>query len=436
MVTVRFAPSPTGHLHLGSARIALFNWLVARSQGGRFLLRLEDTDRARSTQEFSKSVLHSLRWLGLTWDGEPVVQSERLERHQEMAQQLLDTGKAYWCDKPPQDADATYVPGKPALRLRVSKEGSTEILDRCLGPVSVQNSELDDMVLLRGDGTPTYMFVVVVDDYDAGVDLVIRGMDHLTNTFRQIQISKAFGWPVPDHAHVSMVLGTDGAKLSKRHGATSVDDYRKAGFLPEAVLNGLARMGWSLGDQEILTVEDMLAHFRIDALGKAPSTFDPNKLLHFNAQHLRKKTPEETLALLLAHGTPTPEDGGARILRGLPALQERSRTLVELSDMATMYTQVLLPETDHAGVDLELLRAFSAVLEHAEDWEASALEHTARDFVHARGIKLVALAQPLRIALTGKTVSPPIFEVLSILGREWTLTRLNHLLTSMCHNHR
>jgi glutamyl-tRNA synthetase len=477
-VVVRFAPSPTGFLHIGGARTALFNWLFARHRGGTFLLRIEDTDRVRSTQEAVDAIFEGLAWLGLNPDGETVFQFSRIERHQAVAQALLKQGKAYLCycspaeleqmkaqaakeGKPPlydgrwRDFSPGHSPGhppreapegvKPAVRLKMPQEGETVLQDLVQGEVRVQNRQLDDMVLLRGDGTPTYMLSVVVDDHDMGITHVIRGNDHLTNAFRQANLYHAMGWELPLFAHIPLIHGEDGAKLSKRHGALGVDAYRDMGFLPEAVRNYLLRLGWSHGDDELISTEQAIEWFGLEAVGRSPARFDVAKLRHMNAHYLRHLS-EETLweslsPYLQQQGYPQTPEGNARLLKGFPELKERAKTLVELAESAGLYLWEDLPGWDDAAsvlltpANLALIQAFRDAIQGLqgpqglmEGWNAVNLEACARQVAETQGVKLGQLAQPLRAAVTGKTVSPSLFLIMEILGPPLTLKRLQRVM--------
>ncbi len=459
-VTVRFAPSPTGFLHIGAARTALFNFLFARRHGGRFLLRIEDTDRARSTQAAVDTILDGLRWLGLDWDGEPVYQFARAPRHVEAARQLLAAGKAYFCYATPQeleemrsnaraqgrpvrydgrwrDRDPSEAPQgvPPVIRLKAPTTGETRIDDLVQGAVTVPNEQLDDMVLLRADGTPTYMLACVVDDYDMAITHVIRGDDHLTNTFRQYQLYQAFGWPVPQFAHIPLIHGADGQKLSKRHGAVGLEEYRRQGFLPEAVCNYLLRLGWSHGNDEIIGREQAIAWFDLDHIGRSPARFDIEKLTSLNAHYLRSADPHRIVRLLLAelslrcNGTlaPTAEE---RLEKGLDSLRERAKTVNELSANARFYAVdgAVTPDAGAAALltaDARTrLGAVVKLLGQVQPWRAEAIEAVTREACEERGWKLKDIAQPLRAAVTGAKVSPPLFEVMEILGREETIVRV------------
>ncbi|MDZ5647821.1 glutamate--tRNA ligase [Nitrospirillum sp. BR 11828] len=460
-VVTRFAPSPTGYLHIGGARTALFNWLYARHHGGTFLLRIEDTDRARSTQAAVDAIIDGLSWLGLTWDGDAVSQFERRERHAEVARTMLAQGHAYYCYCSPEELEAMREQQKaaglpvrydgrwrdrdpseapagvaPVIRLKAPREGETVLHDKVQGEVRVQNSQLDDMVLLRADGTPTYMLSVVVDDQDMGVTQVIRGDDHLTNTFRQLQIYQAMGWTPPDFAHIPLIHGPDGAKLSKRHGALGAEAYRDLGYLPEALRNYLLRLGWSHGDDEIISTEDAVAWFNLEGIGRSPSRMDYAKLDNLNGHYIRQADDDRLVGLIAprlatALGRELTEGERDVLRRAMPGLKARAKTLVELAAGAQFYvTTRPLPLDDKASQLLsDEARAQLAVLAArfaaASDWTAAALEEIVRAYAGETGLKLGKLAQPLRAALSGSTVSPPIFEVAEVLGRDETLARIS-----------
>ncbi len=464
-VIVRFAPSPTGFLHIGGGRTALFNWLYARRHGGKMLLRIEDTDRERSTAAAIAAIIDGLTWLGLTWDGEIVFQFSRAARHRQVAEQLLAAGKAYHCYASPEeltamreaarregrsklydgrwrDRDPAEAPPglKPVIRLRAPQTGETVIEDQVQGRVTWQNSDLDDLVLLRSDGTPTYMLAVVVDDHDMAITHVIRGDDHLTNAARQKHIYEALGWSVPIFAHIPLIHGPDGSKLSKRHGALGVDAYRAMGYLPAAMRNYLVRLGWAHGDQEIFTTEEMVAAFDLPAIGRSPARFDFAKLESLNGHYIRATPDAELLAALeqlLPHIAGGQELAGqmtpalrAKLTAAMPGLKERAKTLVELFD-ATRFVWASRPldpneqakallTDDAKGMIAALLPEMEAVT----DWNAATVEAVVRPYAERAGLKLGAVAQPLRAALTGRATSPPIFDVLAVLGREESLARL------------
>jgi len=458
-VVTRFAPSPTGFLHIGGARTALFNWLFTRHHGGRFLLRIEDTDRQRSTPEAVEAIIEGMRWLELDWDGDIVFQFPRAPRHSEVALAMLEAGAAYRCWATPAELDEMRAKAKaegrsprydgrwrdrdpseappgqaPAIRLRAPQDGETVIRDLVQGEVRVANDQLDDMVLLRADGTPTYMHSVVVDDHDMAITHVIRGDDHLTNAFRQVQIYRAMGWDVPAFAHIPLIHGPDGSKLSKRHGALGVEAYREMGYLPEALRNYLLRLGWSHGDEEVISTEQAIAWFDLDAVGRSPSRFDFAKLDNLNGHYLRSVPAERLLALALPlveakHGRALDATGRQRLAAALPGLRARAKTLAELAGNAMFYfrDRPLAPDDKAAQIlarDGALLARLAPGLEAVEPWTEAATEEAVRRFAEAEGVKLGAVAQPLRAACTGSTVSPGIFEVMAVLGRTETLARL------------
>jgi glutamyl-tRNA synthetase len=459
-IVVRFAPSPTGFLHIGGARTALFNWLYARHHKGVFRLRIEDTDRQRSTQAAIDAIISGLKWLGLDWDDEIVFQFARAPRHAEVARQLLAEGKAYYCYCTPQELQAMREeqrakglpegydgrwrdrdpaeapPGvPPVIRLKAPQSDETVIQDLVQGEVRQANAELDDMVLLRADGTPTYMHSVVVDDHDMGITHVIRGVDHLTNTFRQIQIYGAMDWTLPRFAHIPLIHGADGAKLSKRHGAVGVEAYRDMGYLPEAMRNYLLRLGWAHGDDEIIDTAQAIEWFDLDAVGRSPSRFDMAKLDNINGHYLRAADNERLVALILPRieaglGHAVDEVGKSRLLKGMNGLKQRARTLVELGDSAMFYVRsrpLALDQKAQAALTPEARTTLSStvdILVKLADWSAPVLEQTDRTIAEQRGLKLGQVAQPKRAALTGSTTSPPIYEVMEVLGREETLARL------------
>ena len=466
-VVVRFAPSPTGYLHIGSARTALFNYLFAKHHGGQFLLRIEDTDRARSTEESVGVIFDSLHWLGLEWDAEPVFQFTRASRHQEIAHDMVKRGKAYYCyttteeldqnrvdsiekgrspryDGRWRDLDPSTAPAgvKPVIRLKMPKDGSTTILDLVQGSITVDNKELDDMVLLRADGTPTYMLSVVVDDYDMGITHVIRGDDHLTNAFRQYHLYQAMEWSVPKFAHIPLIHGSDGSKLSKRHGALGVEAYRTMGYLPQAMNNHLLRLGWSHGNDEIIPMDQAIEWFDLDSIGRSAARFDLTKLTNLNAHYIRNDNNNRLLKLLLPFAAThlgrelTPHERDLALAM-MDELKERAKTLDSLAENALIVVRPHpLDEQTKAQITPEILdtleqvRGVFAVLIEITPHRFSKdeLEALLRGFCQDNAMKLVQVAQPLRIALTGKTISPSIFHLMEILGPQNTMERINQLL--------
>jgi glutamyl-tRNA synthetase len=464
-LVTRFAPSPTGFLHIGGARTALFNWLYTRGRGGKMLLRIEDTDRERSTQAAIDAILDGLSWLGIDWDGDAIYQFSRSARHREVAEQLLAMGHAYRCYASPEelaqmreaarregraklydgrwrDRDPSEAPPgvKPAIRLKAPLTGETVIEDQVQGRVVWQNENLDDLVLLRSDGTPTYMLAVVVDDHDMAVTHIIRGDDHLTNAARQKQIYDALGWPVPVMAHIPLIHGPDGSKLSKRHGALGVDAYRAMGYLPAALRNYLVRLGWSHGDQEIFSTEEMIAAFDLPQIGRSPARFDFAKLESLNGHYIRTSA-EEVLLRAIEAFLPHFAGGDAiaakltpplrqQFLTAMPSLKERAKTLVDLLDGAHfLLADRPIPLDDQAKAVLApaakaLLHDVEGELAAVEPWTMEATEQAVRTFAERKGAKLGAVAQPLRAALTGRTTSPGIFEVLVVLGKAESLARI------------
>ena len=465
-VVTRFAPSPTGMLHIGGARTALFNWLFAKHTGGTFLLRIEDTDRERSKPEHVDAITNGLKWLELDWDGEPLFQFARVDRHREVALALLATGRAYNCfltaeelaamrekakaegrpqviESPWRDRDPKEAPAgiKPSVRLRTRRDGETIVDDRVQGRVVIPNKDLDDMIILRSDGTPTYNFAVVVDDHDMGITHVIRGVDHLTNAARQTQVYLANDWDIPEFAHVPLIHGPDGAKLSKRHGAEATDAYRAMGYLPEAMRNYLVRLGWSHGDDEIMSTEQLIEWFNLEAIGRSPARFDFAKLADLNGHYIRRASDEALVGrirdfLEAVEGgreklARLDRDGGWDQLRiALPGLKERAKTLVELVDGAAFLFAVrplALDEKAAKLIDADAKAVLAGLIprfEAAETWTAAALEAEVRAYAEATGAKLGKIAQPLRAALTGRSVSPPVFDVMHALGRAETIARL------------
>ena len=458
-VVTRFAPSPTGYLHIGGGRTALFNWLYARGRGGKFLLRIEDTDRERSTPEATAAILRGLTWLGLDWDGEAVSQFDQRHRHAEVAHDMLARSAAYRCysaqdeieawreaaraegrstlfHSPWRDADpATWPAGPFAIRMKAPRGGETVVEDAVQGKVRFGNDQLDDMVVLRSDGTPTYMLAVVVDDHDMGVTHVIRGDDHLNNAFRQLPIIRAMNaiegnWPDPVYAHIPLIHGSDGAKLSKRHGALGVEAYRdEFGILPEALFNYLLRLGWGHGDREEITCAEAVELFDLDGVGKSPSRFDIKKLENLNGHYLRE-ADDARLAALVAARIGDHADI-ALLTQAMPVLKVRAKNLGEVAEGAGfLFATRPLEMTDKAGALLEgdgrtILRAICNALTAQNDWTSAALEATTKALAEDLGLGLGKLAQPMRAALTGTTTSPGIFDVLVLLGRDEALARLD-----------
>ncbi len=464
-VITRFAPSPTGFLHIGGARTALFNWLYARHTSGKMLLRIEDTDRARSTAEATAAILDGLKWLGLEWDGEPFSQFEQAARHREVAMQLVESGKAYrcyaspdeltamreqaraegrpprydgrWRDRDPADAPAGV---QPVIRIKAPNDGETVVTDRVQGDVRFPNKDLDDFIILRSDGSPTYMHAVVVDDHDMGVTHIIRGDDHLTNAARQTVIFNAMGWEVPVMAHIPLIHGADGAKLSKRHGALGVETYRAMGYLPAALRNYLARLGWSHGDDEIMSTRDMINWFDIGDINKGAARFDFKKLEAINGVYIRSADDAELTANLVEalpyledYTAPTLPLGSAlqaQLQQAMPGLKQRAKTLKELAEGAGyLFVSRPLPLDKKAkelltGDARALLKILASELSAIDDWNAASTEAVVRAYGENHDIKLGALAQPLRAALTGRSTSPGVFDVLAVLGREESLARI------------
>jgi glutamyl-tRNA synthetase len=453
-IITRFPPSPTGFLHVGGARTAIFNWLYARHTGGRFILRFEDTDTERSSRQYVDAILESLLWLGIDWDEGPYFQTQRFAVYREYIQKLLDSGNAYYCTCPPERLDAMRQKamasgGKPkydgtcrslglaagpgaAVRFKAPLAGTTVLDDVVKGGIVFQNEELDDFIICRSDGTPTYNFAVVVDDITMSVNTIIRGDDHVMNTPKQIQLYKALGSPLPVFGHVPMVLGKDRTRLSKRHGATSVTAYREMGFLPEAMINYLVRLGWSHGDQEFFTRQELIEVFNLEAIGRAAGVFDPEKLAALNADHMKAAPPPKLIGSLRPFmaakdidlvDNPTTE-------KVVASLAPRSKTLVEMAEQAIFYYQdevsyepdaarkFLTPET------LPALKALTPKLETLEDYTEQALEETFKAVMAETGLKLGKIAQPVRVALSGRSASPGIFEIIAIIGKEKTLRRL------------
>lgn len=457
-VRVRFAPSPTGHLHIGGARTALFNYLYARNKGGVFILRIEDTDLERSTKEFEKSILEGMHWLGMEWDEGPVYQTARMDHYKEKIAELLAAGKAYKCyctseelekrrqealangQKPKYDnrcRERADDPNMPyAVRIKAPLTGSTTYHDFCRGEITVENTELDDLIIARSDGSPTYNFTVVVDDVDMKITHVIRGDDHINNTPRQIILYEAFGYPLPEFAHLPMIYGPDKKKLSKRHGAVSVIEYQEQGFLPDAMMNYLARLGWSHGDQEIFTKEELVKHFDLANVGNSPSVFDVEKLKWVNSEHM-KKISDKDLALMVKpylgkRGLDFTDVEMAT--KAIKSERERGRTLDELAEMSSFYFKDEIV-FDEASVKKwlnddgkNLLKEIKRQLEGLNDFTEEEIGKVFKFLLEKTGLKMLALAQPCRVALTGTTVSPGIYEVMAILGKEKVLARFEKAL--------
>jgi glutamyl-tRNA synthetase len=457
-VVTRFAPSPTGMLHIGGARTALFNWLFSRHHGGQFLLRVEDTDRERSTDDAVEAIFEGLRWLGLDWDQDPVFQSRNQARHQDVAAQLLAEGKAYHCYASPEelsemreaaiaagnpmlhdgrwrDRDPSKAPDgvKPVIRFRAPDQGETVIDDQVQGNVTFDASQLDDMILVRSNGTPTYMLAVVVDDHDMKITHVIRGVDHLTNAARQAQLFMALGWDVPVFAHIPLIHGPDGAKLSKRHGALAAQAYRDQGFLPEAMRNYLARLGWAHGDDEIFATDQMIEWFGLDAVGKSPARFDMDKLRSLNGTYIQQATDARLIALILPALGGDSEISAAKLARVtalMPELKKRAKDTPELTEKAKFLVMDRPIEMVPKAAKLlkedapALLEKILNQLKTLENWSSETLENCVKEFAETENLKLRSIAQPLRAALTGSNASPGIFDVLAVLGREESLGRI------------
>ncbi len=459
-VRVRFAPSPTGHLHIGGVRTALFNWLFARHHGGTFILRIEDTDQSRSTEESIEGILEGMRWLGLNWDEGPYRQTNRLEVYRTLADQLQRKGKAYPCYCTAEELEARRAeamrqgktpkydgrcrnrsgpaPGRaPAIRFTAPQAGQTVVYDLVKGTVVFDNAQLDDLILIRSDGTPTYNFGAVVDDIDMKITHVIRGDDHLNNTPRQVQIYTALGKELPKFAHISMILGADKTRLSKRHGATSTLAYREMGYLPEAVLNYLSRLGWSSGDQEIFSVDELIRKFDLDQVGKSAAAFNPDKLLWLNSYYIHHNDPKRLISLLkpflLKEGIVSKDEHLDEdwMLKVVTALKERSRTLKEMAQASLHFFKDDYPIDESAKAKFltrpmaPVFRDLITQLGTIKDFSLSEIQKAFTSLIQEKGIKLSQLAQPVRVALTGRTVSPGIYEVIEILGKDRTVDRLN-----------
>ncbi|MBX7146959.1 MAG: glutamate--tRNA ligase [Alphaproteobacteria bacterium] len=461
LVVTRFAPSPTGYLHIGGARTALFNWLFAKHHGGQFLLRIEDTDRARSTDQAITAIIEGLKWFGLTWDGDVIYQSQRFQRHYEIAMHLLKQGHAYYCyctpdelqqmreealrqglpfryngmwrDRDPSDAPKNV---NPVIRLKAQQTGQTILHDQVQGDVTQNNNQLDDMVLVRGDGTPTYMLSVVVDDHDMNITHVIRGDDHLTNSFRQIQIYQAMGWTLPTFAHIPLIHGSDGHKLSKRHGALGIEAYRDMGYLPIALRNYLLRLGWAHGNDEIISMNQAIQWFDLSSCGKSPSRFDFIKLQNLNAHYLKEMTNQDLYTIAVEFvvkriGRQLTDQEKSFFLKGLEGLKSRAKTIVELVDNSLFYFDGMFPTLDQKALALvtsdtkKWLLDLKEKLSLLQNWNTQSIENEIRVYITENNLKLGDIAQPMRVALTGKTVSPGVFEICDVLGQKETLKRLS-----------
>ena len=468
-VVTRFAPSPTGFLHIGGARTALFNWVFAQKMGGKMLLRIEDTDRERSTDAAVAAILDGMSWLGLSWEGEPISQFARAERHTEIARDLLAAGKAYKCyctseeltemretaraeGRPPRydgrwrDRDASEAPEgvNPVIRIKAPQSGEIVVKDRVQGDVVFKTENLDDFIILRSDGTPTYMHAVVVDDHDMGVTHIIRGDDHLTNAARQIVIYQAMGWDVPEMAHIPLIHGPDGAKLSKRHGAMGVETYRQMGYLPEALRNYLARLGWAHGDDEIFSTDQMVDWFSLEALNKGASRFDFVKLDNLNGHYIRSADPARLYDVMVETASETGRNADYAglvsnkntTLAALPELQPRAKTVLELIDLSQfIYAERPLKIEDKAAQlltddSIGHLRALKDAFADLGDWSVESLDARVRRYAESVELKLGKVAQPLRAALTGRTISPGIFEVMVLIGKDESLARLDDIVSA------
>lgn len=466
MIRVRFAPSPTGHLHIGGARTALFNYLFARNNNGKFILRIEDTDRTRSTDEYIEAIIEGMKWLKLEWDEGPFRQTDRFDIYKSYVEKLVKEGKAYYCYCSPDELEQRRkdalaqgkspkydgrcrklegqgAKGQGAVRFKMPQEGQTIVDDLMRGKVSFENDQLDDLIIMRSDGTPTYNFTVVVDDVDMKISHVIRGDDHLNNTPKQIHIYKALGYEIPLFAHLPMILGADKTRLSKRHGATSVMAYKEMGYLPDALVNYLVRLGWSYGDQEVFTKEELIKYFTFENVGKAAAVFNPEKLLWLNSQYIIKSNTEELAEMVI----PFLENAGTIqkgqeidrqwLSKAIKTLQERAKTLVELASSLRYYIAEDIEYNEKAKAKFlneksrDLLSELKDSLTSLSDFSASSLETIFKAIVEKHGIKLGALAQPVRVAITGGTESPGIFEVLEVLGKEKTLQRLEKAIKAI-----
>lgn len=467
MIRVRFAPSPTGHLHIGGARTALFNYLFARNNNGKFILRIEDTDRTRSTDEYIEAIIEGMKWLKLEWDEGPFRQTDRFDVYKSYVEKLVKEGKAYHCycspDELEQRKKEAIAQGKPqkydgrcrnkegvegargqgAVRFKMPQEGQVVVDDMMRGKVVFENDQLDDLIIMRSDGTPTYNFTVVVDDVDMKITHVIRGDDHLNNTPKQLHIYKALGYEIPLFAHLPMILGADKTRLSKRHGATSVMAYKEMGYLPDALVNYLVRLGWSYGDQEVFTREELIKHFSFENVGKSSAVFNPEKLIWLNSQYIIKSNPEELSEMVLSFlenaGIIQKEQKIDKqwLSKAIKTLQERAKTLVELASSLRYYIAEDIEYNEKAKAkflnekSLPYLKELKESIESLTDFSAQGLENIFKAIVEKHGIKLGALAQPVRVAITGGTESPGIFEVLEVLGKEKTIKRLEKAIKAI-----
>ena len=458
-IRVRFAPSPTGFLHIGGARTALFNWLYAKNTKGRFILRIEDTDTTRSTDEYIEAIIEGMKWLGLDWDEGPFRQTDRFDVYRSYVDKLLKEGKAYYCYCSAEELEVRRkkamiegkplkydgrcrnikepVPGiAPSVRFRMPQEGRTVVDDLMRGKVVFENEQLDDLIILRSDGTPTYNLTVVVDDVDMRITHIIRGDDHLNNTPKQIQLYQAFGYAVPKFAHLPMILGADKTRLSKRHGATSVMAYYEMGYLPEALVNYLVRLGWSYGDQEVFTRDELIKHFSFEHVGKAAAVFNPEKLLWMNSQYMMSSSPEKLAELVIPFLVKDKTISEGQVLdtawlaKAVQTLQERAKTLVELATSLRYYIAEDVVYNDKAKEKFlneksrELLKELKDSISSLTGFSKPEIESLFKSIVEKHGIKLGAIAQPVRVAVTGGTESPGIHEVLEVLGKEKVLARL------------
>ncbi len=466
MIRVRFAPSPTGHLHIGGARTALFNYLFARNNNGKFILRIEDTDRTRSTDEYIEAIIEGMKWLKLEWDEGPFRQTDRFDVYKSYVEKLVKEGKAYHCYCSPDELEqrrkeamaqgkpqkydgrcrnlTTPVSGNtPAVRFKMPQEDQVVVVDMMRGKVVFENDQLDDLIIMRSDGTPTYNFTVVVDDVDMKITHVIRGDDHLNNTPKQLHIYKALGYEIPLFAHLPMILGADKTRLSKRHGATSVMAYKEMGYLPDALVNYLVRLGWSYGDQEVFTREELIRHFSFENVGKSSAVFNPEKLIWLNSQYIIKSNPEELAEMVM----PFLENAGSIqkgqgidkqwLSKAIKTLQERAKTLFELATSLRYYIAEDVEYNEKAKAKFlneksrDLLIELKQNIESLSDFSHGELEKVFKSIVEKHGIKLGALAQPVRVAITGGTESPGIFEVLEVLGKEKTIKRLEKAIRAI-----